>query len=600
MYYELLMKEISELIENNTLDLLKSQTLLINPYSLIYMCDHYYKTEHQLPEQSLINKNDLSINKDLSKIKDYDIIHCGIDYLSDFLNEILEKIDKKIILTTGQVENPKQTELTDTVLRHKNVSLWVSQNPIYDNSDNFLAFPFGLNSLSVSAYATFLHYCKIIEKPNNLVHLPLNYNTNPCRLKLPVLPRISSTQFWIEIAHAKFILSPIGDKNDCYRHYEAIGLGTIPVSNVNELYKNIFTTNMVYNNIDEMANMLNDNNLDLVYKEPNKDLICYEYWKDIVHKKIADIKYANSIQQGTYYTLLIKEISELIENNTLNLLKSQMLLINPYSLIYMCDHYYQTEHPVINKNDLLINKDLSKIKDYDIVHCEIIFLNEFYYEILEKIDKKIILTTGRWHCPQVFKSELSEKILQHKNVLLWVSQNPIYDNSDKYLAFPYGLYADNIDEYARTIYYNKNLEKTKNLIHLWLNTTGDPCRLKLPAVMPYLQPKKFWTEIAHAKFILSPIGDRNDCYRHYEAIGLGTIPVSNVNELYKNIFTNNMVYNNIDEMANMLNDNNLDLVYTEPNKDLICYEYWKDIVHKKIADIKYANSISSEFNAISI
>ena len=295
MYYELLMKEIGELIENDTLDLSKSQMFLINPNSLIYMCNHYYKPEHPLPERGVINKNDLLINKDLSKIKDYDIIHCGIDYLSDFLNEILEKIDKKIILTTGQVMNPKPTELTDTVLGHKNVLLWVSQNPIYDNSDKYLAFPFGLNVLSVYAYATFLYYCKIEGKSNNLIHLPLNYSTNPCRLKLPIIPRISSTQFWIEIAQGKFLLSPIGDRDDCYRNYEAIGLGTIPVSNVSKFHKNIFTTNMVYNNIDEMANMLNDDNLDLVYKEPNKDLICYEYWKDIVHKKIADIKYANDI-----------------------------------------------------------------------------------------------------------------------------------------------------------------------------------------------------------------------------------------------------------------------------------------------------------------
>jgi hypothetical protein len=295
MYYELLMKEISELIENDTLDIPKSQKLLLNPNSLIYMCDHYYKPEHQLPEQGVINKNDLLINKDFSQIKDYDIVHCGIDYLSNFLNEILEKIDKKIILTTGQVQNPTPNELTDKILEHKNVLLWVSQNPIYDNSDKYLAFPFGLNIDSVYAYATFLYYCKIEGKPNNLIHLPLNYTTNPCRLKLPIIPRISSTQFWIEIVQAKFILSPIGDRDDCYRNYEAIGLGTIPISNVNELYKNIFTTNMIYSNIDEMANMLHDDNLNLVYKEPNKDLICYEYWKDIVYKKIADIKYANGI-----------------------------------------------------------------------------------------------------------------------------------------------------------------------------------------------------------------------------------------------------------------------------------------------------------------
>jgi len=35
-----------------------------------------------------------------------------------------------------------------------------------------------------------------------------------------------------------------------------------------------------------MVNMLNNDNLDLFYKEPNRYLICYEYWKDIVHKKL--------------------------------------------------------------------------------------------------------------------------------------------------------------------------------------------------------------------------------------------------------------------------------------------------------------------------
>ena len=287
MYYELLMKELGELIENNTLDLPKCQELLINPYSLIYICNHYYQTEHVVK-----NKNDLIINKDLSQIKDYDIIYCQVNLLSIFFNEILDKIDKKIILVTGQNQNPPifKSELTEKILEHKNISLWISQNPIYDNSDKYLAFPFGLNIDSVHAYATFLHYCKIIEKRNNLIHLPLNYSTNPCRLKLPIIPRISSTQFWIEIAQAKFILSPNGDRDDCYRHYEAIGLGTIPISNVNELYKNIFTTNMIYNDIDDMVNMLNEDNLNLIYKEPNKDLICYEYWKDIVYKKIEDIK----------------------------------------------------------------------------------------------------------------------------------------------------------------------------------------------------------------------------------------------------------------------------------------------------------------------
>jgi hypothetical protein len=76
-----------------------------------------------------------------------------------------------------------------------------------------------------------------------------------------------------------------------------------------------------------------------------------------------------------YYELLMKELSLLIENNTLDLPKCQKLIINHYSLIYMCDHYYQVEHFLINKGDLLHNNDLSKIKDYDIIYCQTDFLN---------------------------------------------------------------------------------------------------------------------------------------------------------------------------------------------------------------------------------
>ena len=41
---------------------------------------------------------------------------------------------------------------------------------------------------------------------------------------------------------------------------------------------------------------------------------------------------------------------------------------------------------------------------------------------------------------------------------------------------------------------------------------------------------------------LGSIGDRDDCFRHYEAIGLNTIPVSNIGFLYKRIFGDNMLY----------------------------------------------------------
>lgn len=282
-------------------------------------------------------------------------------------------------------------------------------------------------------------------------------------------------------------------------------------------------------------------------------------------------------------------MEELRENNTLN--KCLSTIINPFSLYYLCDHYYGDEIKTYdipipeNKNDLLKNKNLSTIKDGDIIHCQVNYFREFCNDILDKIETKFILTTGQWHLPQIHKSALTEKVLMHKNVLLWVSQNPIYDNNDKYIAFPYGIAHYNIKEYANTLIDNITLKKNKEVIFLPINNNTNHCRIKLPHISG-ISASEYYKQMAPGRFIISPIGDRDDCYRHYEAIGLGVIPISNVNNFYKNIFTTNMIYASIDEMVNMLNKGSVNLKYEEPNKDLICFEYYKNLIYKYVMSVR--------------
>ena len=52
---------------------------------------------------------------------------------------------------------------------------------------------------------------------------------------------------------------------------------------------NIFTTNMIYANIDDMVKMLDKDSFHQMYEEPNKDLICLEYYKNILEKRIMNI-----------------------------------------------------------------------------------------------------------------------------------------------------------------------------------------------------------------------------------------------------------------------------------------------------------------------
>lgn len=277
-------------------------------------------------------------------------------------------------------------------------------------------------------------------------------------------------------------------------------------------------------------------------------------------------------------------------NNMLGVLKERNInktrllhIINPFSLYHLCDHYVGDEiHrfciPIAeSKNDIFATKNLSSIKEFDIVHVEVSWFEYFVSEILDKIKSRIILTTGQWHLPQIHQSPLTEKILRHPNILLWISQNPVYPNSEKYMAFPYGIEYESLEAYAEALLSFNDNKKTTEISHLPMSHHTNACRQKLP-VMPRLPPKEFYERIADSKFVVSPIGDRNDTYRHYEAIGLGAIPMSNVDPLYRSIFGDSMYYCDIDKML----ENRAPCEYTEPNRDLVCFQYYKDLVVKRI------------------
>lgn len=288
--------------------------------------------------------------------------------------------------------------------------------------------------------------------------------------------------------------------------------------------------------------------------------------------------------------MFIKMINELKINNT-NIDRFSKI-INPFSLYYLCDHYIgdeikQYNLPVYNKNNILLNKDLSIIKDFDIIHVQVNYFNIFYKDILCKINKKIILTTGQWHLPQIKNCKETDEILNNPNIILWISQNPIYQNNSKYIAFPYGIAYDKLENYSHALLKYNNI-KNKDIINLPINNNTNICRKKLP-FLKNININEFYFKIAESKFVISPIGDRDDCYRHYEAIGLGTIPISNVNNLYKNIFEENMYYCNIDEMVNIINTNSINYKYNEPNKDLICFDYYKEKIMMKINQLKTIN-----------
>ncbi|KAI2513123.1 hypothetical protein MHU86_1161 [Fragilaria crotonensis] len=63
-------------------------------------------------------------------------------------------------------------------------------------------------------------------KTKGIMHGYLNQNTHPKRENISSGPKLDNAEYYEEIARHRFILSPDGDRPECYRTFEAIGLGT--------------------------------------------------------------------------------------------------------------------------------------------------------------------------------------------------------------------------------------------------------------------------------------------------------------------------------------------------------------------------------------
>jgi len=262
-------------------------------------------------------------------------------------------------------------------------------------------------------------------------------------------------------------------------------------------------------------------------------------------------------------------------------------IINPLTPLFICDHYLGDDELVSVSNALKldfskfkIGNNLldckKKIKKGDIIAVQIKYLGIFLNKILPQLKNPIKLITYQWHLPQIHKNDISDFVLNHPMIMKWYCQNPIYPLSEKYIPFPYGIMKNSdmstiIDE----ILLNRNIKKDELLGNLWVSKKTNKSREILPDGNK-CNRDEYYNNISKYKFLLSPIGDRNDTYRHYESIGLGTIPVSNVSINYKFIFEDNMHYvNSTEEMVELLNNNKpLEHKYKEPNRNLILTDYW--------------------------
>jgi hypothetical protein len=285
-------------------------------------------------------------------------------------------------------------------------------------------------------------------------------------------------------------------------------------------------------------------------------------------------------------------------------------IVTPATPYLLCNHYISTELiPDIYKykylqydikiaaNDLLKNNNYDAIKNLDIIQIQVDYLSYFYEKVLPIIinnNIKVIIITSQWHLPQIYQNELTDNILKNDNILLWISQNPIYESNNKYMAFPYGIEQRYVNKYMNFVKTcNFNIPKTINILNqhaeAWGHLANDHIRKQFDILGKNsgkrLDYKDYLSNIFKTEFMISTSGDRDDCYRHYECIGLNTIPISNIGNCYREIFEDNMIYANGNEMVEMINNKKVPIDYKKPNRDIITVKFWLNKINDKITSL---------------
>lgn len=300
-------------------------------------------------------------------------------------------------------------------------------------------------------------------------------------------------------------------------------------------------------------------------------------------------------------------------NRNRHLKEPQSLLshfVNPLLPMLICDWHYGadiTDTDGVNGawppnprclnttcSGSIVTRPLNTSNVRNVQPCESVCVDHTAFEsfvstVLPLLEVKVLLFTYRWNLPALIKSSLTDAVRTHHHVAHWFAQNPLYTEDERYSAFPYGISPSMLRSFGEAFltYHQGNKPKLQTLEHLHISATH-PSRHRLIARSEAaskhapLQGPAFYKSIANTQFLISPRGDRPECYRHWEAIGLGAIPVANINSsLYGPLFGNDMMYvDDADQLLELLdNPRKLAGRYQAPRSHRVLTTFWS----KKVA-----------------
>ncbi|MCH9620731.1 MAG: hypothetical protein S4CHLAM20_01320 [Chlamydiia bacterium] len=204
--------------------------------------------------------------------------------------------------------------------------------------------------------------------------------------------------------------------------------------------------------------------------------------------------------------------------------------------------------------DFILDETITEIETNDLFDGAVVFvglrsLRDFYYEVLPHIKNNIIVVS---HGGEPFKHSqlnwaeyylsdeyLTPKMANHPNILAFYTTNMIYKHP-KCFCLPIGAchwfprQARIINKFKKSC--SRNSYFSNKDIHVYLNGSNGTHRSrrlifdywKLVSEVTYIERvsfRSYFRNLKRSRFVISPRGYEIDCFRTWESLYAGAIPV---------------------------------------------------------------------------
>lgn len=231
--------------------------------------------------------------------------------LEHFIDHFIDDLSVDIVVISGRTHNSYiDDQLTynlkiNLLLNNPHILCWFCQNvQRYGGGTlhhpKLFPFPYGLKELYHKGTEIFDAYKKVFyetlelndfnaENKSIIVYAGPLGNTNAMRSNIPRGKKLPPEEYFREMSKSKYILSPDGDRPECYRHYEAIGLGTVPITQLDPFLhrhlSNAGVHGIIFNNWNWNITSL-EAELDL-FPAVNRNLIWENFWEDWIDDEVG-------------------------------------------------------------------------------------------------------------------------------------------------------------------------------------------------------------------------------------------------------------------------------------------------------------------------